>query len=206
MPKFVNTLSLTLGTLVLVSQLGGCATKETKDLEPTVDETVVVVQGVPGGMRTRTLTLTAKVESIDHKSRSVTLVDDKGGRQTLAVGPEVVNFDQVAVGDQLNIAYLEELVVFLKAINAPSEDSAALIASSAEEGEKPGALVAGMVEVTAKVTAIDLENHTATLTFTDGSSRVVPVRKDVELREDQVGREVVIQKSTAIAIAVEEVQ
>lgn len=60
--------------------------------------------------------------------------------------------------------------------------------------------------MTAKVTAIDLANHAATLTFPNGESRTVPVRPDVELREDQVGREVVIQKTAAIAIAVDKVE
>ena len=70
-------------------------------------------------------------------------------------------------------------------------------------GAKPGVWVANTDEVTAKVTAIDLKHHKATLLFPDGSSRTFKVRPDVDLARQSVGQEVVIRKTEAMAVTVE---
>ena len=74
----------------------------------------VVAEGVPGGSVVATYELTATVAAIDKASRKVTLVDaGTESRQTVKVGPEAVNFDQIQVGDQLKITAAEELVVYV---------------------------------------------------------------------------------------------
>ncbi|KZZ13677.1 hypothetical protein A3751_19305, partial [Oleiphilus sp. HI0080] len=135
--------------------------------------------------------------------RSVSLEDDKGNRRTITVGPEVVNFDQVSKGDKVVIEYVEEQVVYVNDVDEHSEDSVAVAEAVAAEGEVPGAMAVEVVEVVATVSAVDLESHTATLTFSDGTTVVQAVRPDVELLESHVGREVVIKHTTAMAIAVE---
>lgn len=85
--------------------------------------------------------------------------------------------------------------------SAPTSE-AELVASSADEGQKPGMLVAARQTITAKVTAIDTKARTATLLFEDGLSRVVPVREDVKLSADQVGKQVVIVETVAVAAEV----
>ena len=59
------------------------------------------------------------------------------------------------------------------------------------------------VQVTAKVTAIDLDHHKATLQFQDGTTRTVAVRQDVDLSQRQVGEEVVIRTTEVLAVSVE---
>ena len=51
----------------------------------------------------------------------------------------------------------------------------------APKGAKPGGIMAATTQVTAKVTAIDVEHHKATLQFEDGTTRTVAVRPDVDL-------------------------
>ena len=85
--------------------------------------------------------------------------------------------------------------------SAPTSD-AELVASLADEGQKPGVLVASRQTTTAKVTAIDTKARNATLLFEDGLSRVVPVREDVKLSADQVGKQVVIVETVAVAAEV----
>ena len=85
--------------------------------------------------------------------------------------------------------------------SAPTSD-AELVASLADEGQKPGMLVAARQTITAKVTAVDTKARTATLLFEDGLSRVVPVREDVTLSADQVGKQVVIVETVAVAAEV----
>ena len=172
-------------------------------LDVKVNTTSVNVEGVPGGVTTLTAKLRATVSAIDYEQRTVTLEDEKGAKQTLTIGPEAINFNQVEVGDQVKIAYLQETIIYLNPIDAPPAAGAAAVTIKAPEGSKPDTMVKELAEVTAVVTAVDLEQHTATLQFPDGSLQTVPVRSDVELREDQVGREVIIQVTRAMAISVE---
>jgi hypothetical protein len=60
--------------------------------------------------------------------------------------------------------------------------------------------VVNTAKVTAKVTAIDLNHHKATLQFPDGTTRTVAVRKDVDLTRRKVGEEVAIRTTEAVAI------
>jgi hypothetical protein len=64
-------------------------------------------------------------------------------------------------------------------------------------------VVAGTVQVTARVSAINLRSHTATLLFPDGQTRTIAVRPDVDLTQRHVGEEVVIRYTEAVAISVE---
>ncbi len=197
--------SLGASALVVTLIAGSVQAKEdtAAPLESKVNETLVTLDGVPGGLATRVAIMEATVADIDYEKRSVSLEDGKGSRRTITVGPEVVNFDQIAKGDTVSIEYIEEQVIYLSDVDEHAEESVAVAEVRAAEGEVPGALAVEVVEIVAKVTAVDLENHTATLTFSNGTSVVHAVRPDVELLESHVGREVVIQHTTAMAIAVE---
>ncbi|KZZ77915.1 hypothetical protein A3765_22755 [Oleiphilus sp. HI0130] len=189
--------------LTLIAGCGQAKEDTTAPLDSKVNETVVTLDGVPGGVATRVAKMEAMVAEIDYEKRSVSLEDDKGNRRTITVGPEVVNFDQVSKGDKVVIEYVEEQVVYVNDVDEHSEDSVAVAEAVAAEGEVPGAMAVEVVEVVATVSAVDLESHTATLTFSDGTTVVQAVRPDVELLESHVGREVVIKHTTAMAIAVE---
>ena len=59
----------------------------------------------PGGRMVRTATITATVEAIDYKKRTVTLKGPEGRSQTLTVGPEAKRFNEVKKGDQVTVDY-----------------------------------------------------------------------------------------------------
>lgn len=68
-------------------------------------------QGEPGGVVVETHKMTATVTGIDADNRKVTLVTPDGKKTTVKCGPEVINFDQIQVGDQLKIRVTQELAV-----------------------------------------------------------------------------------------------
>jgi len=162
----------------------------------------VVVEGVPGGGVVATYELTASVAAIDKASRKVTLVDAAGIKKTVKAGPEVINFDQIRVGDQLKITATEELVVYVAGAGEPPSDGGAQLVALAPKGAKPGGIMAETTRVTAKVTAIDADQHKAALQFEDGTTRIVAVRPDVDLSKRKVGDTVVIRITEALAIQV----
>jgi hypothetical protein len=84
----------------------------------------------------------------------------------------------------------------------PAPQGDAGLVALAPQGAKPGGLMANTVQITAKVKAIDLKAHKATLEFPDGSSKTFAVRKDVDLTKGKVGDEVVIRATEALAVSV----
>lgn len=202
----INAFSL-LGVIALFSSLVvGCASSDKKAATPLtakVDEKKEVVEGVPGGVATRTSTITAKVAAIDYEKRSVTLQDEEGHSRTMTLGPEVRQFDALSKGDDVSIEYIEEQVVYLSDENEYVEDRAALTGGVSPDASSPGSASVEVIELVATVTAVDLENHSVTLLFSNGKSVEQDVRPDVEILESHVGRQVVMRHTTAIAISVE---
>jgi Cu/Ag efflux protein CusF len=160
-------------------------------------------RGVPGGVIVQTYKVTATVAAVDAASRKVTLTMADGSKTTVKAGPEVVNFDQIQVGDQVKATVAEQLVVFVRKNGEPANDGEAAAVGLAPVGAKPGVVMANTVEVTGKVEAIDLAHRKATLRFPDGTSQTFKVRKDVDMTKGKIGDEVVFRTTEALAISVE---
>jgi hypothetical protein len=188
-------------TLVPAAMLAfnGCSSTP----EGTGAAVVATQPGVPGGVMVETFQTTAQVKAIDAAKRKVTIVTADGKKSTFKAGPDVVNFNQIQVGDTVRATVTEELVVYMAAATAPSSDGAAGVVALAPVGAKPGAFVADTVQVTATIKDINLKHHKATLEFPDGSTKTVRVRPDVDLTKRSVGEKVVIQSTEALAISVE---
>ena len=159
--------------------------------------------GVPGGVIVQTYKETATVTGIDTATRKVTLVAKDGAKTTVKAGPEVVNFDQIQVGDQVKATVAEQLVMFMRKNGEPANDGEAAAVALAPVGAKPGVVMANTVEVTGKVEAIDLAHRKATLRFPDGTAKTFKVRKDVDMTKGKIGDEVVFRTTEALAISVE---
>src|SRR5215831_14095660 len=127
--------------------------------------------GVPGGVMVGTYQETATVTAIDREKRKVTLVERDGTMGVFKAGPNAVNFDQIQIGDQVKATVTQELAVFVRNNGEPSSDGGVTSIALSPVGAKPGALVADTTEVTAKVTAVDLKKHKATLQFPDSTSK-----------------------------------
>jgi hypothetical protein len=164
---------------------------------------VAAQRGVPGGVIVQTYQVAATVAAVDAASRKVTLTTADGAKTTVKAGPEVVNFDQIQVGDQVKAMVAEQLVMFMRKNGEPANDGEAAAVALAPVGAKPGMLMANTVEVTGKVEAIDLAHRKATLRFPDGHSQTFKVRKDVDMTKGKIGDEVVFRTTEAMAISVE---
>lgn len=206
MKKSSKLSSAFLAMLPLAALLTACAAPPADTasaLEGKTEGATTVQKGVPGGVTTSVSTLVATVAQIDYKKRTLQLLDDKGNRKTLEVGPEAVNFPQIKKGDVVKIAFVDELLIYMREKGVPADDGAAGVIAKAPDGEKPQVLAAQVAELTAVVKSVDLAKHTATLMFPDGGTETVPVRADVKLDKKQVGKEVTFRRSKAMAISVE---
>ena len=180
----------------------GCAsTPKTAEVHQT--QVALIQPGVPGGTTIDTYQSSATVTAIDAGTRSVTVVSSNGATATFECGTNVINFDQIHIGDQIRATLTREAVVFLRPAGEPGVDGEAGMVVLPVKGEKPGIAMADTLQVTATVKAVDLERHEATLLFPDGTVKTFPVRPDVDLTQAKLGQQVVIRSTRTIALVVE---
>ena len=160
--------------------------------------------GVPGGVVVENeYELNARVTAIDAAKRTVTVVAADGTRTTFTCGPQVRNFDQIQVGDQLKVRLTDLLSGAVVDPKNPSSDGSSALLLRAPEGAMPAATATETTQVTATVTGIDTLRHIVSLRFPDGSLHHYAVRPDVDLKGRQLGEKVVIRKTMATAIWVQ---
>lgn len=165
---------------------------------------VEMVASAPGtATMTNAAVITARVEAIDKASRQVTLKGPKGNLKTVTAGPEVRNFDQIAVGDMLVVRLIESLTLTLK------KDGKELVSRTeatdgarAQAGQKPAGIVGREVEITADVIAIDAKTQTLTL---KGPKQTVELRvpDPKQFKLVKVGDQIQAVYTEAVAISVE---
>jgi len=165
----------------------------------------IIQKGVPGGIFVNTVEITAKVASISYAKRKATLLGPEGKTLTVKAGPEAVNFDQVKIGDMLDIVLTEELVVALDKDGVVAPDETAGIVALAPKGANPEGVMAGTTRITALIEAVDVSNRTATLLFEDGSTKTVPVRPDIDLSQHKPGEKVVFYITEMVAISLKKI-
>ncbi len=165
-------------------------------------EDVAAIETPDGAIIVDTVTATATVTGIDPATRKVTLVTQGGSKTTYKAGAEVVNFDQIQVGDQVRVKVTEEAAIYIGSGAPPSAMAGAGVAL-APVGYKPGGAFVDTVQVTAKVTVVDAKKHKVTLELPDGGAKKVKVGKKVNLAAVRPGDDVTVQLSEGLAISVE---
>jgi len=165
-------------------------------------EEVAAIETPDGAIIVDTLTTSATVTAINADKRKVTLTSADGKKTTYKCGPEVVNFPQIQVGDQVKATVTEEAAIFIGS-GAPPSDVVSAAVALAPVGYKPGGELVDTMQVTAKVTAVDAKHHKVTLQFADGTTKQVKVGKKVDLAAVPVGTDVTIQITEGVAITVE---
>jgi Cu/Ag efflux protein CusF len=133
---------------------------------------------------------TATVEKVDLEKRKVTLILEDGKKKTYKGDQSVQNLDRVVVGDHLNMAYTEELVVTVtKSNDSPAAASLGAV-SVAPKGTKPGAVMVDKNALSGKVLAVDPEKHKVTFLEPDGKKKTVKVSKTVDISQLKPGEAV----------------
>lgn len=165
---------------------------------------LIVTRGSePGMYSVETTKITATVTAIAAANRKVTIVTPEGQKRVVKAGPEVANFNQIRIGDQVIITVAEELVVFMAKDGLSLPDGKSAVVARASLGDRPGVLVSETSQITAKVVGLDKENRKATIQLPDGTTKTFTVRKDVDLSQRTIGEEIVFRYTESQAIRVE---
>jgi hypothetical protein len=150
------------------------------------------------------VTLTAKVVHVDYVDRELGLLGSDGKVVYVEVGKEARNFDQIQVGDMLNVTYYESVALFIGKGDEKPDASSGTVAARSAKGDMPAGLVIETDDISADVKAIDREKRTVTLELPSGemvTKKVDPAVKAFDTL--QVGDSVNVRYTEALAISVE---
>lgn len=153
---------------------------------------------------TTTLERTLTVRDIDRENRSFAVAGD-GQRFNVRVSEAVVNFDQIEVGDRVNVTYTQSVAVAM-ALPGDTGETAALSATARSPvGARPGAFSGQVISAVVTFVAFDPRSNDATVRTRDG--RLLITRVPPELRRfaaaRQPGERIEITLTEAFAVAVE---
>ncbi len=163
--------------------------------------TTINAQGVKVG---RAVEITAEVVAIDRVDRTVALLGPRGNVVVVEVGHEARNFDEIEVGDRVKVEYYESVALFIGKKGQKPKAKAGLVAARSAKGDKPAGVVVEVVDVSARVQAIDREKRKVTLKRPDGKLVITKVDESVKAFDTlKVGDSIHARITEAIAISVE---
>jgi hypothetical protein len=161
----------------------------------------------PAGAYTSTLTrATATVTAIDPATRAVTVQGDKGPL-TIQASPDVKNFNNLKVGDRVNISYYQgiaaQLVKGSKKVSDPAV-STFRQGNSQGPGLTPSGVIGASATVTAKIQDVNLPTNTVAFTGADGTTHIVQVKTpEMQSFIRELKRGDVVQVTFTDSVAVE---
>lgn len=184
-----------------------CATGDTTCssiiLDPSAQWTTYVGMEPGKAAATRTIDVTARIVSIDATTRDITLKGPKGNYVVVTAGPEVKNFDQLKLGDQVQVQFTATL--FLQLIHGASmavTRSEQAGTMGAMPGAQPGGVAGRRITVVADVVAVDREKQTVTLQGPQHRVEVKVANPD-QFRRIKQGDQVYASYTQALAMKVE---
>ena len=162
-----------------------------------------VISSSPGKAAAATaVEVTAMVTAIDRGTRTVTLKGPQGRSLDVVAGDEVRNFDQIRLGDNVVVQYIEALTLELKKSQVKPSTTTSGAAVRAAPGERPAGAVGREVVVLADVVAVDPVKSTISLKGPKGDVVVLNVQNKDHFKVVKVGDQVEAVYTEAIAIAV----
>ena len=162
----------------------------------------VVVASEPGKAAVMaTIEVTANITAIDKAARMVTL---KGPKRTVEIvaGDDVKNFDQLKVGDNVTVKFVEALTLELKKTTVKPDIKADVAAVRATPGAKPGGAVGRQITIIAEVVMVDTENSIIALKGPQGRVVELPVQNKDQFKVVKKGDQVEVVYTEAVALAV----
>jgi hypothetical protein len=206
-----HLLVIGFATLVAVSLLSGCSSNKKKDQpEPSVDiPTTEVIQApvsqandLPDEIEGEMVVITAKVKAINKKKREVTLQSVDGKIAKVKCGPEVRNFKQIRIGDEVKTTLLESIELLVTEKEQPAAERVTEV-DRAPLGSKPSIEVVDAVEVSASIVDIDYQTREVSLKGPEGRVLKMTAGPEIEhLEQIKVGDFVVARLTKAVSIEV----
>jgi hypothetical protein len=126
--------------------------------------------------------ISATIQAIDSTTRTLTLRDDKGNEDTFSVGDGVQRFNELKVGQKVDITYYESIV--FQVVKPGEKGSGTSIEAALDRAKSalPAGTLAVQEKATVTVKAVDPAVPSITVTTPDGRTvtRKVENKKNIE--------------------------
>ena len=160
----------------------------------------------PGGAYTSNLAKTkATVTAINPTTREVTIKGDKGP-MTIQVSPNVKNFSNLKVGDQVLVSYYQGIgAQIVKGEKKVSDPAVSGFGYGNSPGMKPAGGAGASVTETVKIQDINLPTNTVAFTRSDGTTHIIEVKSPEMqkfIRELKRGDTVQVTYTESLAVEV----
>ena len=170
--------------------------------QPVVDSVKLVGPGKFAGTIEETATLS--VVAIDPAARIVRLKRASGEMLDIVAGPEIKNFDQIKVGDNVVSRHMLALVMELvKGGNGIRERVESNDSGSAKTGEKPEAYAAKKIAFVANVQSVDKKKKIVTLRGATDNTTILKINDPAQLKLIKKGDQIEGVYAEAVSISVE---
>jgi len=157
-------------------------------------------QDKPGVIVTEVAETMVTVTAVDQQARTVTVQGREGDPVTIKVPPEAQNLDQVYPGARFHLRYLQSVAVFISPTGGTPSANVGASMELAPKGANPSGIISEVVQVQARVDAIDYNERTVVLIGPEGNSLKLKVDDSVKrLNEVNVGDIVVVGYTQALA-------
>jgi hypothetical protein len=132
--------------------------------------------------KSNVMKITATIQAIDSTTRTLTLRDDKGNEDTFSVGDGVQRFNELKVGQKVNITYYESIVFQLLKPGEKGSGTSIEAALDRAKSALPAGTVAVQDKATVTVKAVDPAVPSITVTTADGRTvtRKIENKKNIE--------------------------
>jgi Cu/Ag efflux protein CusF len=147
--------------------------------------------------------VSSTIQAIDTTSRTITLRDEKGNEDTFAVGDAVQRFNELKVGQRVNITYYESLVLQVVKPGEKGGGPSLEAALSRAKSELPAASIATQEKATVTVKAVDMAVPSITVTTPDGRTVTRKIEQKKYLEGVKAGDQIDITMTRAVLTSVE---
>jgi len=148
--------------------------------------------------------VTATIQAIEASTRTITLRDDKGNEDSYSVGPAVQRFNELKVGQKVNITYYESIVFQLLKPGEPGSGESLEVGLNRAKSALPAGTVATQDKATVTVKAVDPAVPSITVTTADGRVVTRKVEDKKNIANVKPGDKIDITYTRAVLASVEE--
>jgi Cu/Ag efflux protein CusF len=139
------------------------------------------------------------VTKVDKEARSVTFRGPRGNLGTLDLPKESQNLDQVKVGQQYKLKYVEAVAVDIRKGGTPSAAVAQEV-KLAPKGAKPGGLMVRTVQLAGVIDAVDYKERYIAVRGPKGNVTPIKVGTDINMEQLAAGDRISVTHTAALAI------
>lgn len=153
--------------------------------------------------KTTTIERVLTVRDIDRDARRFAVTGD-GRTFNIRVSDAVVNFDQIEVGDRVNVVYTKSVAVAMALPGDTGETATVRAAALPAVGQRPGAFSGKALSAVVTFVAFDPRSNDATLRTQDGRLLITNVQPELRrfAAARQPGERIAVELIEAFAVAI----